>query len=92
MRPLQRDLRSIVIFRQTRGPISGAISGGEGPAIPFLLRDKETGKVKININLIKIISNLNKLKRRLKPSERLCAFLPGIYKFQIGLRLIFFGL
>ena len=42
------------------------MSGGKGPAVLSLLRDKEAGKVKANINLIKIITGLNKIKEEIK--------------------------
>ena len=42
------------------------MSGGRGPVIPFLLRNKEAGGVKVNIGLIKIIINLNKVKEEVK--------------------------
>ena len=40
--------------------------GGKSPVIPFLLRDKEAGGVKVNTSLIKIIINLNKVKEEVK--------------------------
>ena len=46
--------------------MGGVISGGRGPVIPFLLRDKEVGKVKVNTGLIKIIIGLNKVKEKVK--------------------------
>ena len=42
------------------------MSGGRGPAVPFLLRDKEADKTKANIGLIKIVINLNKVKEEIK--------------------------
>ena len=46
--------------------MGGVIFGGRNPVILFLLRDKEAGKVKANINLIKIIVNLNKVREKVK--------------------------
>ena len=46
--------------------MGGIISGGKGPAIPSLLQNKEAGGVKANINLIKIITGLNKVKEKIK--------------------------
>ena len=46
--------------------MGGIISGGKGPVIPFLLRNKKAGRVKININFIKIIVGLNKVKEKVK--------------------------
>ena len=46
--------------------MGGVISGGRSPVIPFLLRDREAGRVKVNINLIKIIISLNKVKEEVK--------------------------
>ena len=40
------------------------MSGGKGPAILFLLRDKKAGRVKANIGFIKIITSLNKIKKK----------------------------
>ena len=45
--------------------MGGALSGGKGPVILSLLRDKEAGGVKVNINLIKIIINLNKVRKEI---------------------------
>ena len=42
------------------------MSGGKGPVIPFLLRDREVGGVKVNINFIKIIASLNKVKEEVR--------------------------
>ena len=42
--------------------------------------------------LLKSLLTLIRLRRRLKPFERLYALLLGIYKFQVGLKLIFFSL
>ena len=56
----------MAVFRRTRGPVGGVISGGKNPAVPFLLRDKEAGRVKINTGLIKIIAGLNKVKEEIK--------------------------
>ena len=46
--------------------MGGIISGGRGPVIPSPLRDKEAGKAKINIGLIKIITGLNKVREKVK--------------------------
>ena len=65
----------MVIFRRTRGPVGGIISGGKNPVIPFLLRDKEAGGVKVNISLIKIIVNFNKVREEIKTlREVICIF------------------
>ena len=50
------------------------ISGGKDPVIPSLLQNKETGGVKININLIKIIINLNKVKKEIKTLREIIFF------------------
>ena len=42
------------------------MSGGKGPAVPFLLRDKEAGGAKVNTGFIKIIASLNKVKEEVK--------------------------
>ena len=42
------------------------MSGGRGPVIPFLLRDREAGRVKVNTNLVKIITGFNKVKEEIK--------------------------
>ena len=44
----------MIIFGRIWEPSVGYLSGGKGPAIPFLLRDQETGGVKVIINLIKV--------------------------------------
>ena len=56
----------MVIFRRIRGPVGGVVSGEKGPVIPFLLRDKEVGGVKVNTGFIKIIVSLNKVKEKVK--------------------------
>ena len=64
----------MVIFGRTRGSVGGIISGGKGPVIPFLLQNKEVGKVKANINLIKIITGLNKIKKEVKTLREIISF------------------
>ena len=46
--------------------MGGAVSGGRGPVIPFLLRNKEAGRVKVNIGFIKIVISLNKVRKEVK--------------------------
>ena len=46
--------------------MGGVISGGRDPVILFLLQDREAGKVKINTGLIKIVINLNKIRKKIK--------------------------
>ena len=64
----------MVIFRQTQGPVDSIISGGKGPVIPFLLQDRETGKVKVNTGLIRIITGLNKIKNEIKTFQEIISF------------------
>ena len=54
--------------------MGGIISGGKGPVIPSLLRDKEAGKVKVNTGLIKIVINLNKVKEKVKTLREIIFF------------------
>ena len=56
----------MIIFRRTQRPVGGIISGGKNPAVPSLLRDREIDGAKVNTNLIKIITNLNKIKKKIK--------------------------
>ena len=56
----------MIIFKRTRGPVGGIISGRKNPAIPFPLQNKKAGKAKVNTGLIKIITNLNKVKEEIK--------------------------
>ena len=51
--------------------MSGVISGGKDPAVPFLLRNKEAGGAKVNTGLIKIIINLNKVKEEIKTFQKI---------------------
>ena len=44
----------MAVFGRTREPGAGAISGGRGPAVLFLLGDRETGGAKANTSLIKV--------------------------------------
>ena len=46
--------------------MGGVISGKKNPAVPFPLQNKEAGKIKANINLIKIITGFNKIKKEIK--------------------------
>ena len=48
--------------------------GGRGPVIPFLLRDKEAGGVKVNIGFIKIIIGLNKVREKIKTLREVIFF------------------
>ena len=57
------------------------MSGGKGPAIPFLLQNREAGRIKTNTSLIKIITGLNKVKEKIKTFREIIFFLFGIYKF-----------
>ena len=50
------------------------ISGGRGPVVPFLLRNKEAGGVKANTGLIKIITSLNKVKEEIKTLRKVISF------------------
>ena len=54
--------------------MGGIISGGKNPVIPFLLRNKEAGRVNVNTNLIKIIINLNKIKEKIKTLREIIFF------------------
>ena len=64
----------MVIFKRTRGPVGGVMFGGKGHVIPFLLRNKEAGRVKVNTGLIKIIINLNKVKEEIKTLREIISF------------------
>ena len=64
----------MVIFKRTRGPVGGVISGGKGPAVLFLLRNKETGGVKANTGLTKVVINLNKVKEEVKTFREIISF------------------
>ena len=46
--------------------MGGVISGGRGPAVPSPLRNREAGGVKANTGLVKIVINLNKVKKKIK--------------------------
>ena len=50
------------------------MSGGKGPIILSLLRNKKVGKVKVNTGLIKIIINLNKVKEEIKTFREIIFF------------------
>ena len=54
--------------------MGGIVSGGKGPVIPFLLQDREAGRIKININLVKIVINLNKVKEEVKTFREIISF------------------
>ena len=61
----------MVIFRRTQGLEGGVISGGKGPVILSPSRNREASKVKIIINLIKLIINLNKVKEKIKSFQEI---------------------
>ena len=65
----------MVIFKRIQRPVGEVISGGKNPAIPSLLQNKKAGKIKTNINLIKIIINLNKVKEKIKTLWEVIFFL-----------------
>ena len=44
------------------------------------------------LTLLKLLLALIRLGKRLKPSKKLYALLPRIYKFRVGLKLVSFGL
>ena len=46
--------------------MGNVISGEKDPVIPSPLQNKETGGVKVNTGLTKIIINLNKIKKEVK--------------------------
>ena len=54
--------------------MGGVISGGKGPVIPSLLRNKEVGKAKVNTSLIEIITGLNKVKEEIKTLREVISF------------------
>ena len=64
----------MVVFRQTRGPEGGAVSGGRGPVIPSLLQNKEAGRAKIITSLIKIIISLDKIREEIKSLREIFFF------------------
>ena len=50
------------------------MSGGRGPVIPSLLRDREAGGAKVNTGLVKIIIGLNKIKEEIKALREVVFF------------------
>ena len=64
----------MVIFGRIRGPVGGVIFGKRGPAVPSPLRNKEAGRVKANINFIKVIIGLNKVKEEVKAFREVMFF------------------
>ena len=54
--------------------MGNVISGGKGPAIPFLLQNKEAGGAKVNTGLIKIVIGLNKVKEEIKTLREVIFF------------------
>ena len=54
--------------------MGGVISGGRNPIIPFPLRNRKAGGVKVNTGLIKIIINLNKVKEKIKTLREIIFF------------------
>ena len=54
--------------------MGGIISGGRDPVIPSLLQNREAGKIKVNTSLIKIIINLNKIKKEVKTLRKVISF------------------
>ena len=54
--------------------MGGVIFGGRSPVIPFLLRNREAGRAKINTGLIKIIIGLNKIREKVKTFREIMFF------------------
>ena len=54
--------------------MGGIISGGKGPVIPFSLRDKKAGGIKVITSLIKIIISFNKVKEKIKALREIISF------------------
>ena len=54
--------------------MGGIIFGRRDPAIPFLLRNKEAGEVKVNTGFIKIVISLNKVKEEIKTLQEIISF------------------
>ena len=54
--------------------MGGVISGGKGPVVLSLLRDRETGGVKVNTGLVKIIISFNKVKEEIKTFREIISF------------------
>ena len=50
------------------------MSGGRGPVILSLLRDKKADEAKVNTGLIKIIISLNKVKEEIKTFREVIFF------------------
>ena len=50
------------------------MSGGRNPVIPFLLRNKKAGGVKVNTGLIKIVTSLNKIREKVKALREVVFF------------------
>ena len=50
------------------------MSGGRGPVVLSPLQNKEAGRVKINISLIKVVINLNKVKKEVKTLQEVISF------------------
>ena len=66
----------MVIFKQTREPGVSTISGGRGPAVPSLLRDRETGGAKVNTGLAKVKEKVRSLR------EGINAFIKAVITFR----------
>ena len=54
--------------------MGGVVFGGRGSAVPSLLRDREAGGVKVNTNLIKIVTGFNKVKEEVKAFREVISF------------------
>ena len=54
--------------------MGGVIFGGKNPVIPFLLQNKEAGRVKVNTGLINIIIGLNKVREEVKTLREVVFF------------------
>ena len=54
--------------------MGGIIFGEKNPAVPFPLRNKEAGRIKVNTNLIKIVIYLNKVKKKIKTLREIIFF------------------
>ena len=72
-----------------KGPWVALYPAGEVPQYHFHYEIGKRVGLRLILALLKLLLALIRLGKRLKPSERLCAFLPGIYKFRVGLGLVF---
>ena len=77
---------------ELKGPWVALYPAGTVPQYRLHYKIKRRVRLRLILALLKLLLTLIKLKKRLKPFGRLYLFLLKIFKFRVGLWLVFLGL